>query len=198
MIQPDIAIIGGGPAGLALGALLERNGIKFVIYERSAKDGVPRGSCLDLHKASGQVAIKEAGCFEEFKKHARWGSATTHWIWTHQGERLFAWGEGRDSPEIDREQLKQTLLTGFPEHKICWSTVVEDTEIREHGDVVLKFSDGSEASGFRLVVGADGLRSRVRHLVRRSTLMFLPTLNIVNNLNYRLHPPSLYIRELSL
>jgi 2-polyprenyl-6-methoxyphenol hydroxylase-like FAD-dependent oxidoreductase len=32
--------------------------------------------------------------------------------------------------------------------------------------VTLHFADGATASGFKLVVGADGVRSKIRHLVR--------------------------------
>ncbi|KAJ6056803.1 uncharacterized protein N7446_007694 [Penicillium canescens] len=151
---PEIAIVGGGPSGLALAGVLEQYGIDYVVYERSREDVPPRG-----------VVLKEAGCFEEFKKYARGGYATIHWLWDYEGNKLFPFGEGRDSPEIDRAQLKRVLLSSVPKHKIRWSAGVQSSSRNENGEVQLNFTDGTTTSGFKLVVGADGLRSKIRHLV---------------------------------
>jgi 2-polyprenyl-6-methoxyphenol hydroxylase-like FAD-dependent oxidoreductase len=60
----DIAIVGGGPSGLALAGMLERAGFSYVVYERSAHDVPPRGGCLDLHPGSGQVGLCTVQNFE--------------------------------------------------------------------------------------------------------------------------------------
>jgi 2-polyprenyl-6-methoxyphenol hydroxylase-like FAD-dependent oxidoreductase len=164
-MTPDIAIVGGGPCGLVLAGILEQKGIDYVIYERSAENTPPRGGCLDIHRSSGQIALKEAGCFEEFKKYARGGYATIHSMWDHKGNKLLAFGEGRDSPEIDRWQLRRVLLSSIPKEKIRWSTPVKSSSRNAHGDIILEFENGTTASGFKLVVGADGVRSKSRHLV---------------------------------
>ncbi|KAJ5174962.1 uncharacterized protein N7482_000839 [Penicillium canariense] len=186
-MNPRIAIIGAGPSGLALAGLLERQGIDYVVYERSSAETPPRGGCLDIHRSSGQDALKEAGCFEEFKKYARYGDATIHSVWDYQGNQLFTFGEGRDSPEIDRTQLKQVLLSVIPTAKMRWSAGVEAANRNGHGDVVLIFTDGTTVSGFDLVVGADGAWSKIRPLVTAAepkysgivflTLLILPSHN---------------------
>ncbi|KAJ5290360.1 uncharacterized protein N7443_010613 [Penicillium atrosanguineum] len=76
-MAPDIAIVGGGPCGLALAGMLEQQGIEYIVFERSAENVLPRGGCLDIHRSSGHT-LKEAGRFEEFKKYARAGYATIH------------------------------------------------------------------------------------------------------------------------
>lgn len=164
-LATSVAIVGGGPAGLALAGILERYGIDYMVYERSARKTPPRGGCLDLHYGSGQRALKEAGCFEEFKKHGRGGFATIAQIHDEHCNKVFAFGENRDSPEIDRSQLRKVLLTSIPEHKIKWSTKVESVDRDQHGKIVLNLGDGSCVSDHKLVVGADGLNSKVRHLV---------------------------------
>ncbi|GKZ27196.1 hypothetical protein AbraIFM66951_005121 [Aspergillus brasiliensis] len=156
----DIAIVGGGPCGLVLAGMLEQQGIDYIVYERSAKETPPRGGCLDIHRSSGQIALKAAGCFEEFKKYARGGYATIHSVWNHRGEKVC-----RDSPEIDRAQLRRALLSSIPEDRIRWSCPVKSSWRDENGSVVLDFEDGSSISGFKLVVGTDGVRSRIRHSV---------------------------------
>lgn len=178
-MAPEIAIVGGGPAGLALAVLLEQNGIDYIVYERSAADTPPRGGCLDIHRSSGQIVLKEAGCFEEFKKYARDGDATIHWVWDHQGNKLFAFGEGRDSPEIDRNQLKRVLMSSIPEHKMRWSADIRSSSRDEKGHIVLTLADGTTASGFKLVVGADGVRSKIRHLVRFFLFLVLSETSVI-------------------
>lgn len=96
VMVPSIAIVGGGPSGLALAGMLERAGFDFVVYEREARDTPPRGGCLDLHIGSGQRAMKAAGCFEEMRKYGRLGDATVAQVYDHKGNKVFSWGEGRE------------------------------------------------------------------------------------------------------
>jgi hypothetical protein len=84
-------------------------------------------------------------------------------------------GEGRDAPEIDRLQLRQLLLGSIPAHKIQWGHGVRSIERkvdkgpggRDNG-CVIHFANGSLATGFKLIVGADGGWSKVRPLVSQS------------------------------
>lgn len=162
---PEIAIVGGGPSGLALAGMLERAGMDFVLYERGSRDEAPRGGCLDLHKGSGQRAMKEAGCWAEMEKYGRRGDATVHWVFDHLGNRFASWGEGHDAPELDRYDIKRALLTTVPDAKIQWDSHMTEANRDGKGQVILRFADGSTASGFKLVVGADGAWSKIRHLV---------------------------------
>ena len=163
--SPDIAIVGAGPCGLALAGILERACFDYTVYERATRDEVPRGGCLDLHAGSGQRACREAGCFDEMRKYGRLGDATEAWVWSHTGEKIDSWGKGRDAPELDRYQIKLALLTTVRPDRIQWNKEVTDSTKDKTGQVTLHFSDGTTASEFKLVVGADGVRSKIRHLV---------------------------------
>lgn len=162
---PDIAIVGGGPCGLTLAGILERAGFDYVLYERGSWDEIPRGGCLDLHVGSGQKACREAGCFDLMRQLGRLGDATESWVWSHKGEKINSWGKGRDAPELDRADIKKALLTTIPPEKILWKTEVIDSTRDEAGQITLHFADGTTAEGFKMVVGADGVRSKIRHLV---------------------------------
>ena len=172
-MAPKIAIVGAGPSGLSLGALLEKNGIAdYIIYERGAESEPPRGGCLDLHVGSGQRVMREAGLFDLFKANSRDGDATIHRLYTHEGDHVFTWGEGRDAPEIDRSQLRAVLISPIPKHKIVWSKGLQSSARDADGKVVLTFADGTTASGFDLVVGTDGTFSKLRHLVTTAQPVF--------------------------
>ncbi|KAJ5523372.1 hypothetical protein N7513_012916 [Penicillium frequentans] len=174
--SPSIAIIGAGPSGLLFARLLEVNGLKdYVVYERdesSTPGPWQQGGSLDLHGPSGQQALKEAGLFDEFNKvYARWDASRIH-IVKSSGETVGRFGEGRDAPEIDRLQLRQLLLGSIPVHKIQWGhgvRSIEGNKTKGPDDVgnghIIHFTNGTSASGFRLIVGADGGWSKVRALI---------------------------------
>lgn len=185
--SPSIAIIGGGPSGLVFARLLELNGITdYIVYERdqSATPGQwQQGGTLDLHGSSGQLALKRAGLFDEFStKFARW-DASCFRVLDPEGSNVF-YNEGRDAPEIDRLQLRQMLLDSVPAHKVRWGSPVASVEqtTDSHSGVnkryTVRFADGTSATGFCLVVGADGAWSKVRPLVSQSCPIPL------NNQNY--------------
>ena len=66
----DVLVIGAGPAGLALAAILMQNSIKATIFERESAHR-DQGGSLDLSPEYGQAALKEADCFEDFKRLSR-------------------------------------------------------------------------------------------------------------------------------
>ena len=176
--SPSIAIIGGGPSGLVFARLLEQSGITdYVVFERDAS-ATPgpwqQGGTLDLHTHSGQLALQRAGLFDDFSRRlARWDGSCIH-IVDPAGTTVVRAGEGHDRPEIDRLQLRQLLLQSVPAHKIRWGHAVKTVEksvgvdgeaaFRGNG-CIIRFTNGTSASGFQLIVGADGAWSKARHLV---------------------------------
>ncbi|KKP05312.1 hypothetical protein THAR02_02578 [Trichoderma harzianum] len=165
MSVPAIAIIGGGPSGLALARLLEVNKVDYVVYERDATSSVEgQGGSLDIHGKTGQVVLKEAGLFDEFKKYARW-DATKTLIQDKNGTTHLAFGEEQDSPEIDRASLRKILLESIPPSKIKWNHAVGSVEKLDSGIFSINFKNGVSVAGFKLVVGADGAWSKARHLL---------------------------------
>ncbi|TFB01489.1 Tetracycline resistance protein from transposon Tn4351/Tn4400 [Trichoderma ghanense] len=165
MSVPTIAILGGGPSGLSLARLLEVNNIDYVVYERDASPEVEtQGGSLDIHSKSGQLVLKEAALFEEFKKYARWDDSKSI-VQDKTGTTLLEFGEGDDAPEIDRAALRKILLESIPPSKIKWNHAVASVERNASGEFAVNFKNGGSATGFKLVVGADGAWSKARHLL---------------------------------
>ncbi|KAE8312884.1 hypothetical protein BDV41DRAFT_588559 [Aspergillus transmontanensis] len=193
--QPSIAIIGAGPSGLVFARLLELGGITdYVIYERdeSAKPGPwQQGGTLDLHGPSGQLALKRAGLFDKFSKDlARWEASGLH-IVDSRGATVLQIGEGTDRPEIDRLQLRQLLLDSVPAHKIRWGHTVSTVERNTDSPTatggngcIIHFVSGTSATGFRLIVGADGAWSKVRPLLTSAKPVYSGKMFIEGSLSH--------------
>lgn len=176
---PRIALIGAGPTSLTLAAILHRNNIPFTIYE-AASALRHQGGSLDLHPQTGQQALREAGLWNEFAKHARPEGDCLKLVDLHSGEVLWDEnaGDGKSGeegersveellngrPEIDREWLMRITYGALPEGSVKWGTKLKKilpnpSDAKKHD---LHFADGSQEKGVDLVVGADGAWSKVR------------------------------------
>lgn len=162
-----IAIIGGGPGGLTVAVILQKYGIKAMVYERASfQANNQQGGSLDIHSESGQRALQEAGLFESFQAVAR-----------YEGEdfRLFdktgkiyldevAEDYGSDRPEIDRGVLCEMLLQALHPASIQWNHSLSHVIPLEDHTYELHFDNGNIEIA-DLVVGADGAFSKVRPLL---------------------------------
>lgn len=171
MMTPRIAIVGAGPGGLVLALLLQRHSTYPSIYERDpSAEYRPQGGTLDLHYHSGQQALRDAGLWDEFLKHARYDAQVMKLL-TKSADVVFEDQpppEDRieDSrPEIDRTTLRSILLEAIGNEKINWNHTLASVERSGDNKFDLHFKDGKVETGFDLVVGADGAWSRVRPLV---------------------------------
>ncbi|KAL6885810.1 putative monooxygenase [Trichoderma evansii] len=166
--QMPIAIIGAGPAGLALARLLELASIDYIVFERDDSaafyNECSSSGTLDIHKDLGQVALKEAGLLEEFQSIARYDVPIK--ITDAQGIiQADIPGDGNtDKPEIDRKDLRNLLLGSIPASRIRWGCPVQHVQ-KENDGYISIHTNGRVESGFRLVIGADGAWSKVRKQV---------------------------------
>ncbi|MFP7654855.1 FAD-dependent oxidoreductase [Chryseobacterium proteolyticum] len=160
-----VAIIGGGPVGLTMARLLQQKEVNVTVYERDF-DAQTRiwGGTLDLHKGSGQEAIKKAGLLENYYTTAiPMGIIFAD----QQGNTLYTrkpTPENRyDNPEINRNQLRKILLESLVPDTVIWNRKL--TNLTEHnGKWLLQFENQPDATA-DLVIVANGGMSKVRNYV---------------------------------
>lgn len=170
----NIAIIGAGPAGCTLARIILQScpSINITIYEGEASvNARHQGGTLDLHADTGLAALKMAGLYQEFLKHARFDGESLQIIDNHFRRYVNMEGDKKGSrtgrPEIDRAHLRKILVDSLPEDMIKWNHRLRSID----QDLTLHF-DHTTVSGFDLLIGADGAWSKVRPLVSSQTPFF--------------------------
>ena len=163
-MEQQITIVGAGLGGLTLASVLHRHGIDATIYELETSVTARRqGGVLDMHEESGQLALRKAGVFEQFRNRViKEGdemrlldkTAVVHWQ-----------DSGNDTrPEIDRGALREILLQSLPANTIHWGCKVTNVVKLEGGRHQITLASG-ETVTTALLIGADGAWSKVRPLL---------------------------------
>jgi len=165
----QIAIVGGGPAGLTLARLLQLKGANVKLYERDVdKYARVQGSPLDMHDESGLAALRQAALLDEFRKNFRPGADrklivdehATIFFSDHETKTEEDFGNPYFRPEIDRGPLRNILLESLQEGTVVWDSHFISMEQRDNG-WSLHFKNGSSAFA-DIVIAADGANSKIR------------------------------------
>jgi len=163
-----VAIIGAGPVGLTIAKLLQQNDIDITVYERD-KDPQARiwGGTLDLHKSSGQEAIKKAGLLQTYYDLAlpmgiNFADEKGNILSTRKptAENQF------DNPEINRNALRKMLLDSLKSETVFWDSKLIALE-ELNGKWVLDFENKPGVTADFVII-ANGGMSKARKFVSDS------------------------------
>jgi len=163
-----VAIIGAGPVGLTIAKLLQQNDIDITVYERD-KDPQARiwGGTLDLHKSSGQEAMKKAGLLQAYYDLAlpmgiNFADEKGNILSTRKptAENQF------DNPEINRNALRKMLLDSLKSETVFWDSKLIALE-ELNGKWVLDFENKPGVTADFIII-ANGGMSKARKFVSDS------------------------------
>ncbi|MEU8820478.1 NAD(P)/FAD-dependent oxidoreductase [Actinoplanes sp. NPDC048796] len=163
----NIAIVGAGLGGLTLARVLHLHGIAATVYELDASAAArTQGGMLDIHDYNGQVALRDAGLFEQFQAIIHEGGQAMR-VLDKRNTVLMEESDEQSAgnrPEVDRGQLRQLLLDSLPDGTVQWGRKVTAATPLGDGRHELRFA-GGEVVTTDLLVGADGAWSRIRPLL---------------------------------
>lgn len=154
-----IGIIGGGIGGVAAALALHRSGIRATVYER-AEELREVGAGMMLWPNATRV-LKELGVLE--KVAALSGPSHHFLVRSPTGRILMDIGLGHfDVPALcaRRSDLLSALISALPVESVRLGHEFRDFE-RHETSVGIRFANGVSAE-HDFLIGADGIRSRVR------------------------------------
>ncbi|KAG0365590.1 hypothetical protein BGX24_004050, partial [Mortierella sp. AD032] len=164
--KPKVLIVGAGLGGLMFGALLEKSGVPYTIFERAAVIR-PLGSAMSVGPTLLPI-FQQLGIYDEFLTIGKYGTHSD----TYNGSlKPYKRSDHRPIEEytgygqylVARPKYHELFLKLIPPHKILFGhRVLNVTE--ENNKAVVHLSNNKTYEG-DIVVGADGAYSAIRQRI---------------------------------
>ncbi|MBS1681293.1 MAG: FAD-dependent monooxygenase [Bacteroidetes bacterium] len=160
-----VAVVGAGPVGLTMATLLQQNGVDVTVYERDT-DPLARiwGGTLDLHKSSGQEAMKKAGLLQTYYDLALpMGINFADEKATILSTRKPTPENQFDNPEINRNALRKMLLNRLKQDTVIWDRKLIGLEA-QNGKWILDFENKPSSTSDFVIVANGGMSAARKHV----------------------------------
>ncbi|KAL3454184.1 hypothetical protein BJX65DRAFT_317901 [Aspergillus insuetus] len=164
-----VIIVGGSIAGLTLAHCLAKlPNVDFVVLEKRAEIAPQEGASVGILPHGGRI-LDQLGLFEEILRHVE-PLTTAHvsypdgFCHTNRSPTVLLERFGLPLAFLERRVLLDILYTSLPDPSRVFagkSVVSVEQEHDDRNDITVRTHDGSSYHG-DLVVGADGVHSRVR------------------------------------
>ncbi|KAI8691838.1 hypothetical protein LRP88_09101 [Fusarium phalaenopsidis] len=166
----NIAVVGGGIAGLTLAIALHHRGIPVKLYERASRFEEIGAGVSFTPNAVRAMEFCHPGVHEAFEKvctRNSWPSKQKVWFDFVDGTKDegagFTINSSLGQNGVHRAHYLDELAKLFPEDQAVFGKCL-DSITESDGKVTMSFADGTTASA-DAVIGCDGIKSRVRQLV---------------------------------
>ncbi|KAH6993635.1 hypothetical protein EDB82DRAFT_524718 [Fusarium venenatum] len=168
----DIAVIGGGIAGLTLAIALHRRNIPVTLYERAGNFHEIGAGVSFTPNAVQAMKVCHPGVSEAFHKVCTWNaweSKKKTWFdfldgTTEDGKTAFSIKTSLGQNGVHRAHFLDELIHLLPSERVQFGKQIEQAEEDSDGKIRMTFSDGSTAHADALI-GCDGIGSRVRKMI---------------------------------
>ena len=169
----NIAIVGGGIAGLTLTLALLKQRIPVTLYESAPQFGEIGAGVSFGPNALHAMSLISPYVYEGFERvatHNQWPSKKEVWFDFRYrescggrrkvGEKIYTLKVGSGNTSVHRAHFVNEMVKLLPDGIALFNKRLIDF-VQDDNGVVLKFQDGTEARHDALV-GTDGIKSRVR------------------------------------
>ncbi|KAL4793117.1 hypothetical protein BDV19DRAFT_367310 [Aspergillus venezuelensis] len=168
-----VVIVGGGISGLGLAAMLDRVGIDYTLLEAYDEIVATRLIAGIAMTPSGLRILDQLGCFEDLRDRVKpmakmryWGPDGEVLVGNDDWDQLFIKRYGYPMLWIERWMLLQVLYDRIADKGKLLTGKRAESVVHGEDGVEVRTTDGSVYRG-DIVVGADGVHSRVRQEIAR-------------------------------
>ena len=164
MFTTDVAIVGGGPAGAAVGLALARRGLSPIVLESQPGPRLKVGECLPPNI---NPLLDHFGLTERLRRQGNLASHGNQFIWGSDSieERDFIFGTAGDGWRLDRQAFEQELMCAAIEQGVRWrgGRRLDNCSRDERGRFKLSVTgtEGIETYRADFVVDATGRRAQL-------------------------------------
>ncbi len=178
VLNIKVAIVGGGIGGLSCALALQKAGIDYTVYEKDMNfEDRMQGYGLTLTN-NDKGPLAQLGLLETCI--AKDCPSEWHWVFDRSGNVLGYYGKDfktdahevnktiipyqgeRGNLRIPRQDLRKMLLDSIDQNRIKWGSGIRD--YTEHDDGLSIELESGDTVDADVLVGADGIRSKVRQL----------------------------------